>query len=141
MALTKALASRITGVMLWLAQPVLVVILRGLVRSREFWKKGLSNAWHSRDGISDELLDAYRLPQLVKGWEIGLVRFVRARVAGVLATACATVHCSAVVCKVSHGFALQTHAEANSIQTCNYHTCETFNTLSMHVVGHHSEQC
>ena len=81
-AMTKALASRITGVMLWLIQPVLVLFLRTLVRSRNFWKKGLSNAWHSRDGVSDELLDAYRLPQLVRGWEIGLVRFVRARVAG-----------------------------------------------------------
>ena len=81
-AITKALASRITGVILWLAQPVLVLILRSLVRSREFWKKGVSNAWHSREGVSDELLDAYRLPQLVRGWEIGLVRFVRARVAG-----------------------------------------------------------
>ena len=55
---------------------------RVLVRSRPFWVKGLSNAWHSRDGVSDELVDAYRLPQLVRGWEIGLVRFVRARVAG-----------------------------------------------------------
>ena len=83
-AMTKALASRITGAMLWLIQPVLVLFLRTLVRSRNFWKKGLSNAWHSRDGVSDELLDAYRLPQLVRGWEIGLVRFVRARVAGTI---------------------------------------------------------
>lgn len=52
------------------------------MRSRPFWVKGLSNAWHSRDGVSDELVDAYRLPQLVRGWEIGLVRFIRARVAG-----------------------------------------------------------
>lgn len=55
---------------------------RVLVRSRPFWVRGLSNAWHSRDGVSDELVDAYRLPQLVRGWEIGLVRFIRARVAG-----------------------------------------------------------
>jgi len=52
------------------------------VRSRLFWVRGLSNAWHSRDGVSVELVDAYRLPQLVRGWEIGLVRFVRARNAG-----------------------------------------------------------
>lgn len=55
---------------------------RVLVRSRPFWVKGLSNAWHSRDGVSSELVDAYRLPQLVRGWEIGLVRFIRAQVAG-----------------------------------------------------------
>ena len=52
------------------------------MRSRSFWVRGLSNAWHSREGVSDELVDAYRLPQLVRGWEVGLVRFVRARVAG-----------------------------------------------------------
>ena len=57
-------------------------LCRTLVRSRLFWVRALSNAWHSRDGVSDELVDAYRLPQLVRGWEIGLVRFVRARVAG-----------------------------------------------------------
>lgn len=58
------------------------VVCRVLVRSRPFWVKGLSNAWHSRDGVSDELVDAYRLPQLVRGWEIGLVKFIRARVTG-----------------------------------------------------------
>lgn len=81
-AVAKALVSRLTGAVLWLVQPLLVVFLRILVRSRQFWKRGLSNAWHSRDGVSDELLDAYRLPQLVRGWEVGLVRFVRAQVAG-----------------------------------------------------------
>ncbi len=59
-----------------------------MVRSRLFWVRGLSNAWHSRDGVSDELVDAYRLPQLVRGWEVGLVRFIRARVAGLHLTAC-----------------------------------------------------
>lgn len=80
-ALGEAVAKRFAGLVLWLIQPVLVLFLRVLVRSRPFWVKGLSNAWHSRDGVSDELVDAYRLPQLVKGWEIGLVRFIRARVA------------------------------------------------------------
>ena len=28
------------------------------------------------------IVDAYRLPQLVRGWELGLLRFVRARVSG-----------------------------------------------------------
>lgn len=80
-AVGEATAKRAAGAVLWLLQPVLVLFLRVLVRSRPFWVRGLSNAWHSRGGVSDELVDAYRLPQLVRGWEIGLVRFVRARVA------------------------------------------------------------
>lgn len=32
--------------------------------------------------MTPEILDAYRLPQLVRGWEWGLLRFLRARVAG-----------------------------------------------------------
>ena len=31
-------------------------------------------------GVSDEVVAAYRLPQLVRGWEAGLVRFLLARV-------------------------------------------------------------
>ncbi|KAL0049992.1 hypothetical protein WJX82_002227 [Trebouxia sp. C0006] len=81
MAFAQAAGTRTAGIVLWLLQPILVLFLRTLVRSRLFWVRGLSNAWHSRDGVSDELVDAYRLPQLVRGWEIGLVRFVRARVA------------------------------------------------------------
>ncbi|KAL0041381.1 hypothetical protein WJX79_001388 [Trebouxia sp. C0005] len=81
MAFAQAVGTRTAGIVLWLLQPILVLFLRTLVRSRLFWVRGLSNAWHSRDGVSDELVDAYRLPQLVKGWEIGLVRFVRAQVA------------------------------------------------------------
>lgn len=30
--------------------------------------------------MTSSILDAYRLPQLVQGWEWGLLRFVRARV-------------------------------------------------------------
>ncbi|DBA94868.1 TPA: hypothetical protein ACH3X1_002404 [Trebouxia sp. C0004] len=81
MAFAQVVGTRTAGIVLWLLQPILVLFLRTLVRSRLFWVRGLSNAWHSRDGVSDELVDAYRLPQLVRGWELGLVRFVRARVA------------------------------------------------------------
>ncbi len=33
-------------------------------------------------GLGVAIVDAYRLPQLVRGWEMGLLRFVRARAAG-----------------------------------------------------------
>ena len=35
---------------------------------------------HLQGGVSDEVVAAYRLPQLVRGWEAGLVRFLLARV-------------------------------------------------------------
>ncbi len=37
---------------------------------------------YAKDGVRPDIVDAYRLPQLVRGWEWGLLRFLRARVAG-----------------------------------------------------------
>lgn len=34
----------------------------------------------TQDGLTPEVVDAYRLPQLVRGWERGMVAFLRARV-------------------------------------------------------------
>lgn len=34
----------------------------------------------AQDGVTPEVVDAYRLPQLVRGWEGGMVAFLRARV-------------------------------------------------------------
>ena len=31
-------------------------------------------------GVTDAVVDAYSLPQLVRGWEAGLIRFLMARV-------------------------------------------------------------
>ena len=39
---------------------------------------------HNKERIGPEIVDAYRLPQLVAGWEKGLVRFTTARMAGML---------------------------------------------------------
>ncbi|CAL8467707.1 g7245 [Coccomyxa elongata] len=65
-----------------LGQPLLVLGLRSAVRSRAFWERGLASAWYAKDGVTPKIVDAYRLPQLVRGWEWGLLRFLRARVAG-----------------------------------------------------------
>ena len=34
----------------------------------------------TQDGVTPEVVDAYRLPQLVRGWERGMVAFLRGRV-------------------------------------------------------------
>ena len=63
-------------------RPVAVAGLRTAVRKKEFWEKGLKSAYFHADALSPELLYRYRLPALVRGWEVGILRFVRARIGG-----------------------------------------------------------
>lgn len=80
-ALLYATLATLTRAAIMLATPLLVVILRCVVRSRGFWERGLARAWHRKTGVTQEVVDAYRLPQLVRGWERGMIAFLRARVA------------------------------------------------------------
>ena len=59
--------------------PVLVVVLRRLVRARSFWERGLAAAWSDKSRVTSQYVDGYRLGQLVKGWEYGIIRFMGAR--------------------------------------------------------------
>ncbi|KAK9785507.1 hypothetical protein WJX73_002687 [Symbiochloris irregularis] len=68
--------------MITLSKPILLLLLRAAVRSRNFWVRGLRSSWYDKDKLPDELIDAYRMPQLVRGWEDGLIRFFLARVSG-----------------------------------------------------------
>jgi len=60
-------------------RPVILVILRSAVRNRKFWKSGLQQAYYDKSKVDDEMVNAYRLPQLVKGWEDGMLQFLVAR--------------------------------------------------------------
>ncbi|GFR41964.1 hypothetical protein Agub_g2763, partial [Astrephomene gubernaculifera] len=64
-----------------LSAPVITLLLRYLVRRRTFWIKGLQQAYYDPSAVTPELVDAYRLPQLVRGWEAGMVNFLLARLA------------------------------------------------------------
>ncbi|GMH41922.1 hypothetical protein BSKO_09841 [Bryopsis sp. KO-2023] len=64
---------------LWLVQPFIVLSLRWAVRSRQFWERGVKSAFFKKDIVGRTVINSYRLPQLVMGWEWGIVRFVRAR--------------------------------------------------------------
>ena len=64
-AAVKAAAISALRAALWLAQPLLVLVLRAVVRNRAFWERGLSSAWHQKSGVSPDIVDAYRRPQLV----------------------------------------------------------------------------
>ena len=63
-----------------LASPFVVASVRVLVRRKDFWLKGLQQAHLHAETVTPELLYRYRLPALVRGWERGLLRFLRARV-------------------------------------------------------------
>ena len=50
---------------------------------------------YDKEKLSDELIDTYRMPQLVRGWEDGLIRFFLARVSGESSDYLSIQHCAA----------------------------------------------
>jgi pimeloyl-ACP methyl ester carboxylesterase len=67
-------------------QPAAVAVLRFLLRKKSFWERGLKFACFDSATLTPDLLYRYRLPALVQGWEAGLWRFLRARIAGDIET-------------------------------------------------------
>ena len=61
---------------LLLIQPILLVVLRSIVRNRAFWQKGLESAWFNASKVTPEVIDGYRKGKLVRGWDVGMVKFV-----------------------------------------------------------------
>ena len=63
-----------------LAKPLLYVLLRTIVRSKQFWRNGLSNVVaKSKASLVDESwIDGYRRPRLVQNWDLGMINFVSA---------------------------------------------------------------
>lgn len=79
LSLLQAAAAGAALLALLLARPLVVALLRTLVRSRTFWERGLAAAYHDPSRVTRAAIDAYRLPQAVRGWEAGLINFVAAR--------------------------------------------------------------
>lgn len=67
--------------LLFVSRPVVLVALRAMVKRKGFWWRGLRNAWASGDRVDETLVDGYRRPSIVRDWDVGLVRFLRARLA------------------------------------------------------------
>ena len=63
-------------------KPFLILLLRKLVRSKEFWTKGLRAAIDpSRvDAMASDWIDGYRKPSVVRDWDVGMFRVVLASV-------------------------------------------------------------
>jgi pimeloyl-ACP methyl ester carboxylesterase len=66
-----------------LLRPVIMMGLRSAVRSKRFWQSGLQQAVFDKSKVDEEMVNAYRLPQLVRGWEDGMLQFLVARLSGV----------------------------------------------------------
>eukprot|EP00466_Bigelowiella_natans_P011571 jgi/Bigna1/141742/aug1.65_g16450 len=62
-------------------KPFLAFTLRRLVRDRPFWIRGLSMAYHDPEKLTNATVFQYQRPVLVRDWDLGLLNFVRARVA------------------------------------------------------------
>eukprot|EP00775_Hariotina_reticulata_P014403 gene14403-14509_t len=60
-------------------RPAIVMVLRNVVRSRKFWANSLKQAYYDKSKVTPAAVDAYRMPQLVRGWETGMVQFLLAR--------------------------------------------------------------
>jgi len=52
-------------------------LLRRLVGTRNFWRKGLSQAWGDAQRLSDSDVLRFQWPSIGKGWERGLISFAR----------------------------------------------------------------
>jgi pimeloyl-ACP methyl ester carboxylesterase len=93
-AAARAVAAELARLALVCASPLLAVLLRRLVRARAFWERGLAAAYSDPRRMPPSLVDEYRMPQLVRGFEAGLFRFVGARLserAGLWAAAAAAL--------------------------------------------------
>ena len=62
------------------SRPLLVLVLRSLVRSKSFWVNALSAAYQDPSKLTSRMVENYRLASMVKGWEVGLCRFIESRV-------------------------------------------------------------
>ena len=62
------------------AKPLLYVILRTIVRSKQFWRNGLSKvvAKSKASLVDDSWIDGYRRPRVVQNWDLGMINFVSA---------------------------------------------------------------
>ena len=48
----------------WVIRPAMFVVLRGLVRMKSFWQRGLKSCYFDTAKLSDEMVYYYRLPQV-----------------------------------------------------------------------------
>lgn len=61
-------------------EPALRYIIRRIITSQSFWKKGLQSAWGDSNKLSDEDIKRFRWPAIAMNVESGLVSFSRAQI-------------------------------------------------------------
>ena len=60
--------------------PVFALVLRRMVYTPGFWVQALGGTYHDRANLHAEIVSGYRRGSWVKGWDTGLLNFVRFRV-------------------------------------------------------------
>ena len=60
--------------------PVFALVLRRMVYTPDFWVQALGGTYHDRANLHAEIVSGYRRGSWVKGWDTGLLNFVRFRV-------------------------------------------------------------
>jgi sucrose-6F-phosphate phosphohydrolase len=60
-------------------RPLVISLLRSLVRSKTFWTNGLSSSYADSSKLKERMVENYQLPSIVKGWEAGLCFFTESR--------------------------------------------------------------
>ena len=72
---TLRFPSRLKSLITLMLYPPFRLLIKRIVASERFWRSGLSKAM-TGGVVSDDVVQRYRLPSLVQGWERGLFDFV-----------------------------------------------------------------
>ena len=80
-SLVRGIVTEIIRLMFLLIRPLILAFMHALVFPRDFWRYGLGMATADQNLVTTSYVDSYRLPVLIKGWDVGIVRFIDARIA------------------------------------------------------------
>lgn len=80
-SLVQGIITEIVRLTFVLVRPLILAFMHALVFPREFWRNGLAIATVDQNLLTTSYVDSYRLPVLIKGWDVGILRFVDARIA------------------------------------------------------------
>lgn len=80
-SLVRGIMTEITRLMFMLIRPLILAFMHALVFPRDFWRYGLGMATADQNLVTTSYVDSYRLPVLIKGWDVGIMRFIDARIA------------------------------------------------------------
>eukprot|EP00890_Picochlorum_soloecismus_P006728 jgi/Picsp_1/880/NSC_04368-R1_alpha beta len=81
LSLVQGIMTEIVRCMFVLIRPLILAFMHALVFPRDFWRYGLTMATSDQNLVTTSYVDSYRLPVLIQGWDVGIMRFIDARIA------------------------------------------------------------